>query len=347
MKKKFLFGLLAILIFIAAFIAWKFIGPAVSTPTGEFFYIKTGSRYSDVKKELLGKNIIKGGMWFDWTSRILDYKNVRPGRYKLEKGMSLLNLVRMLRSGRQARISFVITKIRTKESIAGKVGRFFECDSLAMIRFLNSSDSLKPFGFDSNTVMAAALPLTYSINWNTTPRRIFNQWHTAFKEFWTNDRKQKADKLGLTPVQAITLASIIEEETNKLADKPLIASVYLNRIRKGMPLQADPTVRFALKDFEIRRVLKGHLQTQSPYNTYLNKGLPPGPICTPSFETIDAVLETPETDYIYFVANSNFDGSHIFTSNYEDHMKYARQYQQELTIWMKKRDSTQASSQTK
>ena len=347
MKRKLVFGILAVVIFAAAFVAWKFFGPAVNTPSGEFFYIKTGSDYATVKKELTRQKFLDAGTWFDYTSRILKYQQVKPGRYKLKKGMSVVNLVRMLRNGNQAPLNFVITKIRTKEALAGRVGKMFECDSLQMIHFLNNADSLRPFGFDSNTVMAVVMPLTYTMKWNTTAGRIFRQWNTSFQQFWTDERRQKAKNLGLTAIEATTLASIIEEETNKATDKPNIASVYLNRINRGMPLQADPTVKFALKDFELRRILKGHTQTNSPYNTYVNKGLPPGPICTPSSATIEAVLNTPQTSYLYFVANSNFDGSHIFTSNYEEHMKYARLYQQELTEWMKRRDSTQAAGQSK
>jgi UPF0755 protein len=339
MKKKILFGLLALLLLIAAFFAWKFYGSTVSTAEGEFFYIKTGSTYNDVKKDLVEKKYIPGATWFDMASNMLRYKTVKPGRYKLEKGMGLFQLIRMLRSGDQSPQNFVITKNRTKESLAGKVGKFFECDSLQMIRFLNNPDSLKPFGLDTNTMMAVAMPLTYTINWNITPGKIFRQWYMAYENFWNRERKEKADNLKLSPIEVITLASIVEEETNKKTDKPNIASVYLNRIQKGMPLQADPTVKFALKDFGLKRILNAHLQTPSLYNTYINKGLPPGPICTPSEETIDAVLDSPKTDYLYFVASSNFDGTHIFTTNYNDHLKYARLYQRELTTQMKKRDS--------
>jgi UPF0755 protein len=199
-----------------------------------------------------------------------------------------------------------------------------------MIRFLNNGDSLKTYALDTNTVMAAAMPLTYEIKWNTTPEKIFQQFYTAYKNFWTAERKQKAEQLHLTPMEVSTLASIIDEETNSSEDRPNIASVYLNRIAKGIPFQADPTVKFALKDFALRRVREKHLQFVSPYNTYMNKGLPPGPICTPSLETIDAVLDSPKTDYLFFVANSDFSGTHVFTANYEDHIKYARLYQQEL-----------------
>jgi UPF0755 protein len=339
MKKKILLSILALLIIIVAFFAWKFYGSAVSTADGEFFYIKTGSDYNDVKKDLVEKKYIPGATWFDMASNILRYKTVKPGRYKMKKGMGLFQLVRMLRSGDQVPQNFVIIKHRTLESLAGKVGKFFECDSLQMISFLTNADSLKPFGLDSNTVLAVAMPLTYTVNWNTTASKMFRQWYNAYENFWDAGRKEKASKLGFSPMEISTLASIIEEETNKKSDKPNIASVYINRIRLGMPLQADPTVKFALKNFGLKRILNVHLETPSPFNTYINRGLPPGPICTPSVETIDAVLDSPKTDYIYFVASSDFDGSHIFTTNYDDHLKYARLYQKELTIQMKKRDS--------
>ena len=330
MKKKLIFSVLAVIVLVAGFVAWNFLGPTVHTPEKKYFYIHTGETYEGVKDSLISQKILSGKRWFTWASKAIGYDKVKPGRYEIKKGMSLTSLVRMLRNGQQSPVNFVITKIRTKEALASKVGSAFECDSTQMIHFLNDADSLKEYGLDTNTVMAVAMPFTYTIKWNTTPTAIFNQFHTAYKTFWTEERKQKAESLGISPIQVSTLASIIDEETNSKTDKPNVASVYLNRIAKGMPLQADPTVKFALRNFGIKRVLKGHLETVSPYNTYLNKGLPPGPICTPDLETIDAVLNSPKTDYIYFVASSAFDGSHVFTTNFNDHLKYARIYQQEL-----------------
>jgi UPF0755 protein len=330
MKKKIIVSIIALLVLILGFAAWKFLGPTVATSNGEFFYIKTGSTYADVKQELVEKKYIKTGTWFGLASKMLGYKLAKPGRYKIKNGMSLLRLVQMLRNGSQTNVSFVITKIRTKEDFARKTGNMFECDSLQMISYLNDNESLKKYGLDSNTVMAAIMPYSYNLNWNITPGKVFQKLYTAYKIFWTAERKQKADMLHLTPLQVSTLASIVEEETLQKNDKSNIASVYLNRIRLGMPLQADPTVKFALKDFGLKRILGVHLKTVSPYNTYLKTGLPPGPICTPSIETIDAVLDAPKTDYLYFVASSNFDGSSVFTTNLTDHSKYARAYQQAL-----------------
>jgi UPF0755 protein len=328
-KKIVLFVVIAILL-VAGFLAWKFVGPAVSSSSPEFLYIKTGASYADVQSELKEKKVLGSTAWFNMMAGMLNYENVKPGRYKLKKGMSLLNLVRVLRNGQQTPVNFVITKIRTKEVLASRIGKAFECDSTDMMAFLNSSDSLKEYGLDSNTAMAVAMPLTYSIKWNTSPEKIFQQFDLAWKNFWTAERKQKAEDLGLTPFQVSTIASIIDEETNAESDRPNMASVYINRVRKGMPLQADPTLKFALKNFGIKRVLNIHKEVNSPYNTYVNRGLPPGPICTPQQETIEAVLNSPQTDYLYFVANSDGTRTHIFTTNYDDHMKYARIYQQHL-----------------
>ena len=330
MKKKIILSAFAVVLLIAGFTAWKFFGPTVRPPEKKFFYIRTGDTYEAVKENLDEQKIIAGETWFNRASKMIGYKNIKPGRYEIKKGMSLFGLVRMLRNGQQTPVNFVITKIRTKELLASRIGNAFECDSLQMIKFLNNADSLKEYDLDTNTVMAVAMPFTYTIKWNTTPGKIFQQFHTAYKTFWTAERKQKADGLGISPLQVSTVASIIDEETNSKTDKPNVASVYLNRIKKGMPLQADPTLKFALKNFGLKRILNVHKDVQSPYNTYMNKGLPPGPICTPQIETIDAVLDSPKTDYIYFVASSAFDGTHIFTTNYADHIKYARVYQQEL-----------------
>jgi UPF0755 protein len=330
MKKKFIFGILAVLILAIGFIAYKFYGPSVTTPSGEYFYIRTGTTYADVRQSLLDKGYIKDPFWFDKAAKALSYKTIKPGRYKIAKGMSMISLVRMLRSGNQKPLSFTITKIRLKETLASRIAKQFECDSTQMIHFLSSNDSLKAFNVDTNTVMAIAMPLTYDIVWNASPRKIMQQFHDAYEKFWTEENKAKAAKQGLTPMQVSIIASIMDEETNNASERGNIASVYINRFRKGMKLEADPTVKFAMKNFGLKQILFEHLRYPSPYNTYLNTGLPPGPICTPLLETIEAVLDAPQTDFIFFVADSSFNGSHIFTSNFEDHTRYANLFRAEL-----------------
>ncbi len=321
---------IAAIVLTGGFLLFQFIGPAASKPEKEYLFIKTGSDLNSVKQQLLDENILRSLTWFNITTKVLNIHNIRPGKYEVPNGMSVLNLVRMIRNGSHTPVKFVVTKIRTKEQLAGRLSRAFEFDSLDAIHFLSNNDSLARYSLDSNTVMAAVLPLTYQSGWATNAKAVFEKFNAAYKTFWTDERKQKAASQNLSPIQAVTLASIIDEETNATREKGTIASVYLNRLQKGMPLQADPTVKFALKDFGIKRVLNRHLQVQSPYNTYRNKGLPPGPICTPQEETVDAVLNAPKTDYLFFVASTAFDGTHEFTTNYADHMKLARAYQAEL-----------------
>jgi UPF0755 protein len=344
MKKKIVAGTFLLALFVAGFFAWKVFGPAVSNKEAKYFYIKTGETMEMVKENLVQKKIISNTGWFDQVASWLKYKSVKPGRYEIKDGTSLVKLVKMLRGGFQSPVKMVIIKERTKELFAGKMGKKFdvECDSLQMIQFLNNNNALKKYEIDTNTVMAIVMPYTYSLNWNSTPEKIFEQFYTAYKKFWTDERKAKADSLHLSLLQISSLAAIVDEETNKKEDKLNVASTYLNRVRTGMKLQADPTVKFAMKNFGLKRVLSVHLKTDSPYNTYMYAGIPPGPICTPTPETIDAVLNAPKTDYLFFVASHKFDGSSVFTTNLADHSKYARLYQQELTRRM---DSAKKANQ--
>ncbi len=334
MKKKIIAGIFLILIAVAGFFAYKFFAPAVSNKQGDFFYISTGDDVNTVKKNLVDQGFIKGD-GFDMMARLLKFKKAKPGRYKLKDKASLFKMIRQLRSGDQTLSKVVIIKERTREMLAGKFGKQkkfdTEFDSLQMIQFMNNNDSLKKFGIDTGTVLSIVMPYTYETKWNTTPGKIFQQFFNAYQKFWNNERKIKADTLHLSILEVISLASIVEEETTRKDDKYNIASTYLNRVRTGMKLQADPTIKYAMRNFGLKRITGAYLNTESPYNTYKYAGIPPGPICTPSAESIDAVLDAPKTDYLYFVASHKFDGTTIFTSNYDDHMKYARLYQNELT----------------
>ncbi len=335
--KKLLITLLLIGALITAFLGWLFFGHSTSFKGNEkTIYIHTGQ--SDINSAinvLSADSVILNKKLFHFLAKKMktDTK-IRPGKYVIKKGGSLFSLVLKFRRNEQATVNLVITKLRTKQDLARLVSKKFESDSLSMINLLNNDASLKAFHVSSETVFTIILPNTYTFYWTSSPLTILKSLYRESKKFWNEERTQKAAKLGITPQQAYIIASIVEEETNAKTDKPKIASVYLNRIKSGMPLQADPTVKFALQDFSIKRVLQKHLQVESPYNTYRNRGLPPGPVCTPSINTIDEVLNSTPTDYIYFVANSDFSGTHIFTTNYADHLKYAREYQKALTILM-------------
>lgn len=329
--KQVILSVFVVLILVAAFAGWSLFGPTIKNPDKKFLYIKTNSSYKNVKDSLLENGIIGGTFWFDKVAAYADYPtNIKAGKYKITDGMSLYRLVKMLRSGKQVPVNLVITKLRTKEDLAKKIANNFETDSLTAIQFLSSNDSLLQFDVDSNTVMTDVIPNTYTYSWTTPIESIFKKLNAEEEKFWNNERLDKAKRLNLTPKEIYTLASLVEEETNKQDDKGKIASVYINRMRKGMKLAADPTVKFAMKDFGLKRIYHKYLTFVSPYNTYLNAGLPPGPICTPSIKTIDAVLDAPETDYLFFVARSDFSGYSDFASTYQQHLVYAKAYQQAL-----------------
>lgn len=321
---------------------WKVFGPAVNNPENKFLYIRTGSNYQQVKDSLVKNKLIPGSFWFDKIAGYANYPDkVKAGKYKTADNMSLYHLVKMLRSGRQVPVNLVITKLRTKEDLAKKIAANFETDSVAVINFLNNDDALRQFDVDTNTVMTDVIPNTYTYVWNTSVKNIFSKLDAEEKKFWNKERLEKAQSLHLTPKQIYILASIVEEETNKNDDKGKMASVYINRLRRGMKLAADPTVKFAMKDFGLKRIYHKHLAFKSPYNTYLNRGLPPGPICTPSIKTIDAVLDAPDTDYLFFVARSDFSGYSDFATTYQQHKLYAKAYQQALDSLIRSKQKNQ------
>ena len=336
MKRKIILALVFIVLISSGYITWQIFGPTIQAPEVKYFYIKNGEIYANVKQALIDEKIISSEYFFNLLAGRIKYPDrVKAGRYKIKNGMSLYNLLRMLRSGNQSPVNLVITKLRTKEDLAQKIAANFECDSASFMQQLNNPKTWQQFQIDSNNILTSVIPNTYSIFWNSTANKILEKLHAASVKFWNEGRLSKARVLNLSPQQVYTMASIVEEETNKQTDKGKIASVYINRMAIGMKLQADPTVKFALKNFKLTRVLHGHLTYASPFNTYVNTGLPPGPICTPSVKTIDAVLDAPQTNYIYFVAKPSFDGYSNFASNYAEHMAYARACQQALDSLLK------------
>lgn len=339
MKKiLILFLAMAVIGLIAAF--WLISGSATGFSKKTLYLeIPTGSTYEDVLVRLKKDTVVRSTALFNFVAERLDYpEKIKAGRYAIQNGSSILTIVRKLRNGQQEPVNLVINKLRTREDLASLVGRKLEIDSAAFIGYLLNPDSLNHWGLDSNTLISTILPDTYTYFWNTTPARVMDKFLAARKTFWNETRLQQAASLGLTPEQVVTLASIVEEETNNNQEKDTIASVYLNRLKINMRLGADPTVKFALKDFSLRRIYNKHLAVESPFNTYRVAGLPPGPICTPQQVTIDAVLNPATTKYLYFVASPKFDGTHIFAENYQQHLANARIYQKALDIYLKKKN---------
>ncbi len=314
-----------------------FTAATVFSEKSRFFIIdSTGEPRTRILSTLEQQGIIRHTSSLNLLASAMGvWHSIRPGKYEVKKGASLFSIARMLKNGKQAEIKLVINGIRIKENLARLIAKDFSVDSIQVMQYLNNNDSLQKFGVDSNTVFSLIIPDTYSFYWNASLNTIFKKLAAAKNNFWSKDgRQDKARALGLSPEEVYTLASIVEEETNFASDKYKISSVYLNRLSKSMPLQACPTIKYAMKDFTLTRIYDKYLTNPSPYNTYRKKGLPPGPICTPSPKTIDIVLNAPKTDYLYFVAKSDFSGYHHFSSNYAEHSRFAKEYQKELDKYM-------------
>jgi UPF0755 protein len=295
-----------------------------------------------IAKDISAKNITdnleqQGIIRFSFLFRLFygiygDWSLVQPGKYTASRGQTIYQTARQLKNSRKSIVKLVINRTRLKEDFARLVGKQFTLDSSTVIEFIQSNDSLKGFGVDTSSFFTMVLPDTYEFYRNSSVRVILSKLREHSERFWLQeDRMKKASMLGLSPSEVYILASVVEEETNDPGDRALIASVYLNRLKKGMPLQACPTIKYALRDFSLTRIYEKYLTVPSLFNTYQRAGLPPGPICTPVPATIDLVLNAPKTNYLYFVAKSDFSGYHHFSASYSEHQYYARLYQKALT----------------
>jgi UPF0755 protein len=298
---------------------------------GSTLLIPTGANYEQVLDSIYANLNIKNKNLFEWISRKKSYPElIKPGRYVISRNMTYFRFINILRSGLQTPVDVTINNVRTIWQLAARVGNDIEADSAQLARFLGNPANYSIDGFRKENIISIFIPNTYEFYWNTSASGFYNRMLKEYRKFWTAERTGKARSKNLTPIEVSTLASIIDAETTNSSEKPRIAGVYLNRLKLGMPLQSDPTIRFALNDYTITRVLRKQLQTESPYNTYLHAGLPPGPIGCSSVDGIDAVLNAEKHDYLYFVAKADFSGSHNFSRTLAEHNKYASEYQKEL-----------------
>ena len=294
-----------------------------------YVYVLTDSKYDDVKKILAP--YVKNMNRFDLVASKRGYdENVVPGRFLLTNGMNSYALVKAMRMNLPVKLAF--NNQERVEDLAGRVGSQIEADSLSLLTSFKDSIFLKENGFNEENVLAMFIPNTYEVYWNTSAVKFRDKMIKEYRNFWTKERVAKAEKQGLTPIDATILASIVHKESVKKDERPRIAGVYLNRLRAGMPLQADPTVIYAIKkksnDFEqvIKRVFYKDLTMSHPYNTYNNLGLPPGPIAMPDITALEAVLAPEKNDFIYFCASIDRFGYHEFAATYEEHTKNAKKY---------------------
>ena len=339
--KRMIFGVFGILIILSVIIFTKtykaIMNPNVSTSDDYSLYIYSDDDFETIKKKLYSDSIIINKKTFEWLAKKLDYpKYIKSGHYVITDGMNNNRLLNKLRSGSQTPVDFTFNNIRTIEQFAGRVDEQLEMDSISFLIALAENTILKEMGFDKEKYAALFIPNTYELYWNIDADDFIKKMTNEYNRFWNEDRLRKAEELKLTPVEVSVLASIVDKESNKVSEMPSIAGVYLNRLNKGWLLQADPTLVFALGDFEIKRVLDVHKKIESPYNTYKYKGLPPGPICIPSIAAIEAVLNAEKHKYYYFCAKDDLSGYHVFARNMKEHNINAEKYRKALNkrkIW--------------
>ena len=327
----------SVLLLLAALAAYRLfqtvMNPIVRTPDKKEFhlYIPTGADYRQVKDSLYAHELILKPSRFEWLCNKRDYPNhIHPGHYVLRDGMSNRQLTNLLRGGLQTPVKVTFNNQRDIPGLAGRIGQQIEADSAAIVHYLDDPTTLEALGFDRRTIPALFLPNTYEFYWNTNASSFVERMKQEYDKYWNEERRNLAKEKGLSPLQVSILASIVDKETNKTDEMARIAGVYLNRLRDGWLLQADPTLVFAVGDFELKRVLNIHKEVESPYNTYKYAGLPPGPICIPSLASLNAVLNAEKHNYYYFCAKEDFSGYHNFAKTLAEHNRNAERYQRAL-----------------
>lgn len=338
-KRLILFLIISVLGISFAFYAYQ----VVYTPNilvdqdDRLLIIKEGHGFADVQRELHDGNYVQDLMSFSFLAKLMNYdERIKPGRYLLKRNMSNREAVQLLRSGTQDPVNVTFNNVRLIPELAEKMTRNLgmtpEELEAAIVKFAMSNS----YGFNKDNIMTMFIPNTYKVYYDITPDALVKRMYQEYDNFWTEERKAKAKKIGLTPIEVSILASIVQAETIDGDEAPTIAGLYLNRLKQSIPLQADPTLKFAVGDFSLKRILNVHKEVDSPYNTYLYAGLPPGPINMPEINSLEAVLDYFPSDYLYMCAKEDFSGKHNFTSNYQEHMNNAIRYQRALTIEQRK-----------
>ena len=335
--KKVLLAVLAFLFLVVLVAAGVFyqrvMGPSILLEGEKSFslYIPTGADFEQVKDSLYGNDLVSRPKTFEWWATLRKYPDhVKPGHYLIKRRMSVYQLCGMLLGGLQTPVKVTFNNMRDVNMLAGRVGGQIEADSFSLARYFNDEQHLAELGFTRQTLPAMFLPNTYEFYWNCNAEQFAQKMKKEYDNYWNEERRNKAMALGLTPVQVSTLASIVDKETNKTDEMARIAGVYINRLKSGWLLQADPTLVFAVGDFGLKRVLNVHKEVESPYNTYKYPGLPPGPICIPSLASINAVLNAEKHNYYYFCAKDDFSGYHVFAKTLTEHNRNAEKYRRKL-----------------
>jgi UPF0755 protein len=294
--------------------------------------IPEGGNFQSVVDTLNKHDVISDQISFRFLAKFLKYtEQVKPGRYVIEPNMTNYKAIDKLKSGLQDPVRLTFNNIRLKEDLLNRIGSRFAFGEDKLREAMSDPAVCQKYGMDTTTIVTMFLPNTYDVFWTVSTEKFLDRMHSEYKKYWTSERMEKAKAVGLTPVQVSILASIVEEEqARKVDERAKVAGLYLNRLKANMPLQADPTIKFALQDFGIKRILTEQLRVNSPYNTYTNIGLPPGPIRVADQNSLNAVLNHEQHDYIYMCAKADLSGYHAFATNYSDHLNNAKMYQAEL-----------------
>jgi UPF0755 protein len=329
--KKILLLLIVIIItgIIGAGIGYNyFFSNNINSSSPIHIYIPSGSSYSDVLSILKENKVLKNYSSFELLASKMNLtKKVYPGHYLFKPKMNNKDIIRMLRGGLQTPVKVTFNNVRTKADLAGKISRCLEIDSVSFYNMLYDTSFLSKNGLDTNNVLCLFIPNTYEMYWNTSQKKLMERVIKEYKTFWTDERKSKAQAQGLTQMQVSILASIVQaEQLSRPSERPIIAGLYLNRLHKGMLLESDPTLIYATGDFTIKRVLNIHKEIDSPFNTYKNVGLPPGPINLPDISSLNAVLNPNKNEYIFMCAKEDMSGYHNFAVDYNQHLKNAALY---------------------
>lgn len=330
-KKHYIIPIIICVLALAGLMFFYLTGSLSKSDKCEYVYIDDNDNLDSVAAKLKPIAKEQALLSFKLLSRHSGYcKNIRTGKYAILPEEGIIAVLRKLKNGHQEPVRLTIPESRTTDKLAGALSRKLMVDSLALSILLKDPTLCAKMGYDTATIVCLFVPNTYEVYWNTSIENLLNRMKKEHDKFWDKSRQAKATALGLNPNEVCTLASIIDEETSNNPEKPMIARMYLNRLKKGMPLQADPTVKFALKNFALKRIYHNMLNTDSPYNTYKNTGLPPGPIKVASVAGIDAVLNAPNHQYLYMCAKEDFSGTHNFASSYSEHLRNAARYSKAL-----------------
>lgn len=327
-KKRKTAAVLVALVAIIGIVGALVLGRATASclPHKAQFNLPTGTTYSALLDTLEANGVENMSVVaLVGKLRKLD-QSVKPGHYELAAGSSAMGIVTTLRSGAQKPVKLTFNNIRTLDQLAGRLATQIEADSATLYAHLTAPATAAKYDLKPEQLIGIFIPNTYEVWWTLSPEALTDRMFKEYNSFWNDSRKAKLERTGLTEMEVITLASIIYEETKLASEMPKIAGVYINRLRRGIPLQACPTAKYALGDFSIKRVLHKHTQVESPYNTYLHRGLTPGPICLPSITAIDAVLDYEKHSYLYFCAKEDFSGRHYFSKSLAEHNRYAKRY---------------------